>query len=275
MKFLNKPKNECKYMTVGNMTKAMWNWRLQHPLIMEDKSEAPLAIWGDLTDYPEIDVNSGYPRCIGDNVNSMYALQVDVDNGCTMSEFVRDFHRYSFQLYTSYGYGFKPGDRFRVIFPLKERLYIKWLVPPVKQILKDLFSMSDPTCFDKGHFQIVPCVRSNDAPYRYLQHDGELLSFATDNFGKIAMEYSEDFHWKREIAEADRDPNANHAGALKYVQEVFDKTEVGSRDRVVYAKLMFLKDTVGCTFDEVINLRPPVGFDEEYVAKVNRLYLGR
>lgn len=273
MKFLNKPKNECKYMTVGNITKAMWNWRLQHPLIMEDKAEAPLAIWGDLTDYPEIDADSGYPRCIGDNVNSMYALQVDVDNGCKMAEFVRDFHRYSFQLYTSYGYGFKPGDRFRVIFPLKERLYIKWLVPPVKQILKDLFSMSDITCFDRGHFQVIPCVRSNDAPYRYLQHDGELLSFATDDFAKMAEEYTESAHWRREIAEADKDPNAKHDGALAWVQKVFDSTPEGSRNTTAYSKVRWLAQTVGCTYNEIAALRPPSGMpDSEFFSIIERQF---
>lgn len=273
---LYKPRSEqCAHMYKAYISREQWNKLIANPRIILDKHTAPLLIWGRMVDNPER-ANNGYPRCTGDNVGALNALQVDVDDGCKMDEFVKCFHRYKFELYTSYSYGvFKPGDRYRVIFPLAEPIETSWLVPPVKDILMHLFDMCDMSCFDRGHFQIIPCISSKDAPYKFMQHDGELLSFKLENFGKIAMEYSEDFHWKREIAEADRDPNANHAGALKYVQEVFDKTEIGSRDRVVYSKLMFLKDTVGCTYDEVIGLRPPVGFDEEYVAKVNRLYLGR
>lgn len=258
------------------MTASDWNRLIANPIVLSDKKNAPLAIWGSIVARPEIDQYSGYPRCIKENIEEIYALPVDVDNGTTMEAFERDYHRYSYQLYTTYSWhNGKPGDRFRVFFPLKEPINVKWFVPPVKKILMSLFDMADKTCFDRGHWQCLPCVSSKDAPYRYVQHQGEQLSFASENFEKLYTDYTEDFHWKRAIAEADRDPTANHKGALKYVQTVFDNTNEGSRDTTVYAKIMWLKETVGCTYSEIISLRPPVGFDADYIAKVNRIFSGQ
>jgi hypothetical protein len=263
-------------MFADRMTASDWNRLIANPIVLSDKKNAPLAIWGSIVARPEIDQSSGYPRCIKENIDEIYALPVDVDNGTTMEEFERDFHRYSYQLYTTYSWhNGKPGDRFRVFFPLKEPINVKWLVPPVKKILMSLFDMADKTCFDRGHWQCLPCVSSKDAPYRYVQHKGEQLSFASENFERLYTEYTEDFHWKRAIAEADRDPTANHQGALKHVQTVFDNTNEGSRDTTVYAKIMWLKETVGCTYSEIISLRPPVGFDNDYIAKVNRIFSGQ
>ena len=270
---LYKPFNESRYMQPIRVTRNQWNRLIANPLVFDDKADAPLMIFGSMTENVEIDVESGNPRCIKENIEQIYALPVDVDNGITMEEFERDFHRYSYQLYTTYSWhNGKPGDRFRVFFPLKEPINVKWLVPPVKKILMSLFDMADKTCFDRGHFQCLPCISSKDAPYRYVQHQGEQLSFASENFERLYTDYTEDFHWKRAIAEAVRDPTANHQGALKHVQTVFDNTNEGSRDTTVYAKIMWLKETVGCTYDEILSLRPPVGFDTDYIAKVNRIF---
>lgn len=260
-------------MHYGNISSEQWNRLISMPRVERNKDDAPLAIWGRMRSKVEFDLDSHMPRCTGDNIENMYALQIDVDNGCTIESFVKDYHRYSFQLYTSYSYGFKEGDRFRAIFPLRESIRTEWLVPPVKTVLREMFDMSDPTCFDRGHWQILPCVRAKDAPYRYIQHHGELLSFASDNFAKVASEYRDDAHWKREIAEADKDPNAKHDGALKYVQKIFDSTQEGARNRTVYAKLRWLHDTVGATYNEVITLKAPAGFDDEMSKMIERLYV--
>lgn len=268
---LCKPRKESTCMKRMEVTTESWNRLIANPMIRSDKSSAPLVIWGNMVARPELD-EYGLPRCTGDNVERMFALQVDVDNGCTIDSFVRDYHRYSFQLYTSYSYGFKEGDRFRVIFPLKEALYTRWLVPPVKQTLISLFDMCDVTCFDKGHWQILPCVSSAEAPYRYIQHDGERLSFASDNFAKVAAEYSEEYHWRREIAEADRDPNANHSGALRYAQTKLDSASVGERNRTMFSVLGWLKNKVNATYSEVIALKPPMGMEVEFNSMVSRLF---
>ena len=272
MQFLLKPNQYSTVMAVRTITAKQWSNLIEHPLIMANKDEAPLAIWGSLTEYVTIDPAYKLPRCTAENLLSIWALQIDVDNGCTIQEFERDYHRYSYQLYTSYSYGFKEGHRFRVIFPLKEKLYTEHLVKPVKDILKDMFPIVDDSCFDRCHWQILPCIRANDAPYEYRRHDGEILSFARDNFAKVANEYKEASHWKREIAEADKDPRSNHEGALKFVQKIFDATAEGARNRTVYAKLMWLKETVGATYNEVLSLHAPVGFTEEMYKMIERIY---
>lgn len=268
MRFILKRKKETTAMSYCNITKEQWDNLLEHPPVREDKSLAPLAIWGRMT--PTVELNEyGEPRCIGANVLDMYALQIDVDSGCSIDSFISDYHRYRFSLYTSYSYGYKQGERFRVIFPLKERLYTDWLVRPVKDYLVELFPMSDVTCFDRGHFQILPCVREKGAPYKYIRHDGELLSFAHQKFADMASEYSESAHWKREISEADRDPYAKHDAMIAKAQTAFDNATEGTRDKTVYGWLRWLKGK-GCTYAEVSRLRPPSGFEEEFNNKLRR-----
>lgn len=275
MQYLLKPNQFSTVMAVRTITAKQWSSLIENPLIVPDKTEAPLAIWGSLAEYVTVDPAYKLPRCTAENLSSIWALQIDVDNGCRIDEFERDYHRYSYQLYTSYSYGFKEGHRFRVIFPLKEKLYTEHLVRPVKDILHEMFPMVDDTCFDRCHWQILPAIRANDAPYEYRRHDGEILSFARDDFAKVAQEYKESAHWKREIAEADRDPRDNHDGALRWVQTVFDATGEGSRNRTVYAKLRWLKDTVGATYGEVLTLRAPAGFDTEMYKMIERIYGAR
>lgn len=272
---LLKPHQYSRYMKYAKVSATGWQRLISSPAVIPNKDEAPLAIWGRMTETVEIDLESAMPRCTASNVSHIYALQIDVDNGCTIDNFVSDYHRYSYQLYTSYSYGYKEGDRFRVIFPLAEPLYTSWLVPPVKKVLTDMFDMVDTTCFDQAHWQILPCIRSAEAPYRYIQHDGETLSFSRDNFAEVSKEYRESAHWKREIAEADKDPRSNHEGALKWAQKVFDETQEGSRNRTVFSKLMWLRDTVGATYGEVITLRAPVGFDDEMYRMIERIYGNR
>lgn len=269
---LLKPNQYSRTMRYVDVTADAWSRMIESPMIMPNKDEAPLYIWGTMTSTVEVDPEDRMPRCIGANIEKIYALQIDIDSGTTIDNFVKDFSRYSFQLYTSFSYGFKDGDRFRVIFPLKEPIYTEHLVPPVKEILRDLFHEADSTCFDKGHWQIAPVIRSKDAPYRYIRHDGERLSFARDNLAKVAEEYKDKAEWKRKIDEADWKPGSDHSKALAYVQSVFDKTQEGSRDTTVYSKLRWLRDDVGVTYSEAISLRAPAGFDDKYRAKVDKMF---
>lgn len=250
-----------------------WNRMIAHPMIKDSKDETPLIIWGNMTKEVEVAPEDMRPRCTGDNIQSIYALQVDYDSGLTIAQFQRDYARYSYQLYTSYSYGFKQGDRFRVIFPLAEPIYIDWLVAPVKEILHSFAPEADPTCWDRGHWQCLPCIRSADAPYVYEQHQGERLSFARDNFAELASEYKEGAHWRKEISEADRDPNANHTGALRKAQELIGNAVEGERNRTMWSTLCWLKSKVGADYGEVVGLTPPVGMEEEFRSMVDRLFM--
>lgn len=269
MNYLYKPINDVKYMFPRHMTAKEWNRLISHPYIQDQKDEAPLAIWGKMVDNPDIDIESGKPRCTGANVEEIYALPVDVDNGTTMEEFERDFSRYSYQLYTTYSWhNGKPGDRFRIFFPLAEPIKVRWLVRPVKDKLIDLFSMADSTCFDQGHFQVLPCIGGDDKDYRYVQHVGERLSFKYDNFERMANEYINDMLAK---ANTRIDNDDDHTWVLNCVQKIFDNTYEGERDKVVFKEIHYMIRK-GCSYGEILSLRPPVGFDEEYVKKVNYIF---
>ncbi len=272
MQCLIKPHTYSSFMRVSNVTKDGWTTRLKNPLILDDKKKTPLVIWGTFSKVLEIDIESGQPRCIGPNVDHIYALQVDIDNGCTIDEFIKCYHRYSFQLYTSYNHGFKPTDRFRCIFPLKEPIYTVDLVPPVKKILLDMFPIVDESCFDKGHWQCLPCIRSKDAPYHYEQHQGEIMSFANDKFREVAADYREKAHWRREIARADFKPSGEHTGALNWAQGQLDAAVEGTRDKTIFGVLHWLHDTVGATYDEALTLVAPYEMEDVMAKKIETIW---
>lgn len=268
---LLKPKKGVDFMVERIVDASWWSQLIANPLVKNSKDDAPLAIFGKPTDTVELN-KEGYMRCIGDNVEEIYALPVDVDNGTTMADFEKDFHRYAYQLYTTYSWhNGKPGDRFRVFFPLKAPIKVKWLVKPVKDKLMELFSMADKSCFDKGHWQCLPCISRKDAPYRYVQHVGEMLSFEYDGFDKIAEEYENDMKAYLKKLEEERNPDEDKTWMLRHTQKVFDETLEGERDKTVYNKLMWLRDN-GFTYGDVMALRPPMGFEREYRLKVNRLF---
>lgn len=269
---LIKPHTYSSYMRPVTVTKDGWTRRLTDPMILADKMKTPLVIWGKLSSVLTVDPVSGQPQCTGANVDSIYALQVDIDNGCKIYDFIKDYHRYRFDLYTSYNHGFKPTDRFRCVFPLMEPIYTVDLVPPVKRILIDMFPICDESCFDKGHWQCLPAIRSKDAPYRYERHQGELLSFASDKFREIAAEYRDKAHWKREIARADFKPNGEHTGALNWAQGQLDAAVEGTRDKTIFSVLHWLHDTVGASYNEALTLVAPYEMEEVMAKKIETIW---
>lgn len=268
---LIKPKNLVDYMLVYNVSAAWWNNIIANPLVKKNNDDTPLAIFGKTTD--EVHVNKhGYMRCIKENVEEIYALPVDVDNGTSMEWFETDFQKYSYQLYTTYSWhNGKEGDRFRVFFPLKEPIKVRWLVKPVKEILINMFSMADTSCFDQAHWQRLPCISSRDADYRYVQHQGDLLSFAHHDFGKIAEEYENDMKAYYKKLDEERDPDEDRTWLLRCVQKVFDETYEGERDRTVFREVSSMIRK-GCTYEEIMSLTPPAGFEREYEKKVRYVF---
>lgn len=272
MLLLLKPNQYSKYMRYARISKDGWNRLIANPYIIEDKDAAPLSIWGSMSPTVELDPESRQPRCTGDNVGTLYALQIDIDNGCSIDDFVKCYHRYSFQLYTSYSYGFKEGFRFRVILPLAESLETSWLVPSVKEELTKFFNFwVDVSCFDRAHWQILPCIRSKDAPYEYIQHQGERLSFASYNFAQMAAEYQDDSHWRTEIRKADF-CDRPHKGALLKAQQLLNDAVEGERNRTMFSVLKWLKNKVGIDESEVYELVPPIGMDDEWVKMIVRIF---
>lgn len=178
MNFLLKPNQFCKHMSPCSITADEWLHILHEPPVFSDKTRAPLAIYGTMADQPEpVSINGAMrPRCTGENIKSIFALQLDIDNGLSIKEFCDKYARYRFTLYTSYSYGFKPNDRYRVVLPLATPMPCHLLQNRrVKNNLKWNFYNVDECCFDRGHWQILPCIRSKGAPYYCFQNkDGEL-----------------------------------------------------------------------------------------------------
>lgn len=257
MQMLYKPHDFVPFMSTVNVANDDWLRRLQNPPVIEDKSRCDLAIYGTQIRNPELDPESLLPRNTADNMDCLYALQLDYEpdketgNGMTIDEFC-DKYDFRYTLYTSYSYGLedKPGDRFRVVIPLAEPLYVCNLNPFVKGALEQHFKYCDPSCFYRGHWQKLPCKRSSDAPYRYYQHKGEVL----DLFGikwqeRECKRYAEYLEQRRIEEEARRlarkekcsDEDRRIVGALRKAQSVIDEAQVGTRNNTLFSILCWLK----------------------------------
>lgn len=189
MIFLLKPHQYSKHMRPVEVTSEWWKNLVENPPVIKHKDRAPLAIYGTLAQQPELDGESGMPRCTGDNVYSLYAFQLDFDSGLPIEQFCQRYSEYQWTLYTSYSYGYKPGDRYRICLPLEQPFPCELLQN--SRVHKNLvwnFQGVDVCCFDRGHFQILPCIREHGAPYRYIQNKGRPWSFDLDGY----------WSWKRE-----------------------------------------------------------------------------
>lgn len=182
MKFLLKPHQYSKTMQYVEVTKDWWDTLLANPPVITEKDRCPLAIFGTPVSDPELDPESGLMRCTGANVDSIYALALDYDNGMSIRQFIDDYNGIRFSLYTSYSYGIKAGDRFRVIVPLKKPFPCELLTcRRVKENLMFHWGNVDPCCVDRGHFQIL-CARNPNGNYVYHKNPGELWDFDLDGY---------------------------------------------------------------------------------------------
>lgn len=208
MNFLLKPNQFCKHMTTCSITSEEWLRILRDPPVFSDKTMAPLAIYGTMVSNPEPVKLCGMnrPRCTGENVKSIFALQLDYDNGFSIRQFCENYSKYRFTLYTSYSYGFKPGDRYRVILPLATPMPCYLLNN--KRVRSNLlwhFPHVDESCVVRGHFQILPCIRAKVAPYVFAQNrDGELWGGddVWEEYDSWVKEDEAEFARRREEAKA-------------------------------------------------------------------------
>ena len=156
---------------------------------------------------PELVPPSFRPHCIGENIASISALQLDYDSGMTIDGFCTMYADYGFLLYTSHSYGYKPGERFRVVMPLATPLDCSLLQNArVKRSLEFQFPNVDACCFDRGHFQILPCVRSRESPYIHRTNRGRKWG-SPEQFAEFARWKAEDdlaFERRKEYARTHR-----------------------------------------------------------------------
>lgn len=233
-------------MVPCSITSEDWIRMLKQPLVFADKTRAPLAIYGTMASDPEpVEVHGmNRPRCTGENVDTIYALQLDFDSGFSIRQFCENYSKYRFTLYTSYSYGFKEGDRFRVIMPLATPMPCYLLNN--KRVRNNLlwhFPHVDESCMVRGHWQILPCVRSKDAPYLFTQNKVDQLwggdSFLSE-YARWVKEDEAEFARRREEAKA----NPKEVNIEKLTQKMLDELNlipVGQGQRHSAAKRILTK----------------------------------
>lgn len=175
MNFLLRPNTYSKYCVQGTCSEEQLLYAMEHPQVFARKEAAPLAIYGSLVDAPELDEDSGKPRVIAANVDTLDAIQLDFDSGKTMDGFANDYPGMRWYMYTSYSHGYK-GDteRFRVVIPLATPMPCRLLASRrVRKNLEDFnFKGCDRTAWDRGHWQLGPCIRAAGAPYEFRVNEG-------------------------------------------------------------------------------------------------------
>lgn len=273
----------CKYMVHCQVTPDQWMNRLQNPPVMP-KDEAPLVIWGNMADTVEIDPKSRKARCTGANIKSISALQLDYDDGgVTIEQFEHDMSEWKYILYTSSGYGLKPGIRFRVILPLAEPMLYQHYNPLLREHLEQHFRGADESCFVWGHWQILPVLRQQGQPYIWKQHDGELFDLFSQQFcGMVADKWSEQESQRLLKAEEERKQRmqnsteaaeaARIAGAIRYAQGKIDEATEGTRNRTLWSTLSWLHGKDVPEWD-ARGLNVPFDMQREFDGMVRRIWM--
>lgn len=246
MIFLLKNNQFMNYMTPVSIENSEWLRILREPPVFPNKHRAPLAIYGKMVSDPSPVKVRGMnrPRCTGENVESIYALQLDYDNGFSIRQFCENYAKYRFTLYTSYSYGFKEGDRFRVIMPLKTPIPCYLLNNKrVRNNLQWHFPHVDESCFVRGHFQILPCVRAKGAPYMFAQNrEGELWGGNDfwEEYARWVKEDEAEFARRREEAK-NKPREINPEELIHNMLAELDAIPVGQGQRHSAAKRILTK----------------------------------
>lgn len=168
MKVLFKPNQFSKYMQQCEIKPDDFINMIKSPAVIGEKASCPLLIYGEHVENPELNPETRFPRCTASNVKYIYMLQLDYDSGTEFHEFIAKYkNKFSFAMYSSHSFGYKPGDRFRVLIPLKEHLDASLIGPEFSEIMCREFPGVDPSCFVRGHFQIIPAIRESRARYAY------------------------------------------------------------------------------------------------------------
>lgn len=272
-------------MQQGTIDTATLVRMVQQPGIYPAKESVPVALYGHMVERPALNDN-GQVRPLGMNIDSLTYYQLDFDDGAyTIDGFIDEFKdKFAFILYTSYSYGFKENDRFRVIIPLNEPLQCKDMGTYFKKAMDSVFHC-DSSCHDRAHMQCIPAIRNPDAPYKYYINNTHnrfhipwdlvaaeerkavamyMFNLALDNwYGYCDILLGHEHH--------EADPETLRINALRWAQEQFDQCPVGARNNTMFSVLSWLKSK-GITADDAFMLCPPAGVDDEFDKMVERIF---
>lgn len=214
MRILLKPNQYSKYMQPYSLDSREFLDMIHSPAAVAEKDRAPLFIYGTVVPSPEPDPETCRPRCTGANVQSIYMLQLDYDSGMGFHEFIRNYDdKFNFAMYSSFSYGFKQGDRFRVLVPLKQPLDCSVMGQAFTRVMSAEFPGCDPSCFSRGHFQIIPCTRGGAAPYKFAirQYAGKHYEIPLERIHTVQNEMEAEA--ERARSERERQAELNQADA--------------------------------------------------------------
>lgn len=275
-------------MQQGTIDTATLVKMVQQPAIYPAKESVPVALYGRMVDRPVLNDN-GQVRPLGMNIDSLAYYQLDFDDGAyTIDGFIDEFKdKFAFILYTSYSYGFKENDRFRVVIPLDEPLQCKYMGSYFKKALDGVFHC-DSSCHDRAHMQCIPAIRAPGAPYRFhinniakrfhipwnLVTDEESKAVAAYTFNRALENWWERCDRMLGRVHDEPDPEEMKRRALQWAQQQFDQCPVGARNNTMFSTLSWLK-SVGVSADDAFMLLPPIGVDKEFDNMVERIFYGR
>ena len=261
MKFLMKPHQYSKTMQVWTMTPEQWLEMFEHPPVIQEKGRAPLAIYGTMPASPAIEPESGLPRCTAENVESLFALQLDYDHGMSIDSFAERYSRYRWSLYTSHSHTYKgDSDRFRVVFPLKDPLPCTVLRSSRVRanLSKFHFPLADDTAFVRGHWEVLPCIRETGSPYIHIQNKGEAFGGQEywDEYARWADEEDAAYARKREAAKK-RAKTVDSAVLMQELEYELSELPVGAGVRHEQVKRLLAKYVHKGLGDELLGLGNP------------------
>lgn len=264
--------------------------RIKNPIVKDNKEYAPLYVFGT-PNFPYLPAE-GDPdsaRACYDNIKDYEAIVLDFDAGRTVDSFIEDFKdKFKFFLYTSYNHGYKPTPRFRVIIPLLNPIPMHMLDGGgYRHIMEGMFPDIDGTSFDRGHFQVIPCVRQKNEPnYRYYINQSNKLFCITEDQIKKADKLVYRLHSQMKMfSEAaqrlheelygrewnDDDEEKRIQNQLKWAQSYLDTNCFqGNRDICCFEVLKYLSKNGLISY--AYSLSVPSDFQKEWEAKVRRFY---
>lgn len=218
---------------------------IEKPILRKAKEETPLWCFCNVVEKPLLENGKIYASSA--NVVSYTAIQLDYDSGTTIDEFVRKFSdKFMFALYTSYNYGYKEGDRFRVIIPLAEPYPQDKMGWAFTRVMESIFEGSDVSCFAKAHFQAVPCLRAEGAPYRFyfnrihkyfMVPENIIKEYEESTLNVLAYDCAVDDFRDRYCKQDDEE--VNYDGILKWCQLQLDAMAEGNRNNTMFTVLTF------------------------------------
>ena len=276
------------FMQQGTIDPATLVKMVQQPAIYPTKESVPVALYGSMVAQPVLN-DYGQVRPLGMNINSLTYYQLDFDDGAyTIDGFIDEFKdKFAFILYTSYSFGYKENDRFRVVIPLDEPLMCKDMGSYFKKALDGVFHC-DSSCHDRAHMQCIPAIRAPDAPYRFhinniakrfhipwnLVANEENKAVAAYTFNRALENWWEQCDRMLGRVREEPDPEELKRRALQWAQQQFDQCPVGARNTTMFSTLAWLK-SVGVSADDAFMLSPPIGVDKEFDNMVERIFYGR